>query len=92
MSGLEIPIIGQEKTFRVQHNDAPLIFPVSQLLPTGGGAVLSIWGGLSKFEYFLGQCLANPAYSGVEPADILGRVESVCNALQERNQSQENES
>lgn len=78
-----VPVIGAQKTFEVSLNDAPMAFPTSQLVPHGGGATLQIFGGLSKFEYFLGQVMANPAYHAHTPAELIDRVQSVCNALEE---------
>ncbi len=81
-NGHGVPIIGAEKSFDVQQHDAPMAYPVSQLIPHQGGATLNVFGGLSKFEYFLGQVLANPAYSGHEADEQIKIVQDVCDALE----------
>ena len=80
-NGHGVPIIGAEKTFDVQCQDSPMAFPTSQLIPHGGGATLQIFGGLTKFEYFLGQAMSNSALAGCDPMELIEKVQSVCDAL-----------
>ena len=78
-----VPVLGQqEKTFDVQAHDSPMAYPTSQLVPHEGGATLNIFGGLTKFEYFVGQALGNSAYSASAPAEMLKRVQDICDALE----------
>lgn len=77
-----VPLIGQERTFDVQCHDTPMAYPSHQLVPHATGATLNIFGGLSKFEFFVGQAIANPVYATYAPAEILERVQSVCAALE----------
>lgn len=84
-NGHGVPIIGSEKTFNVQQHDAPMAHPVAQLIPHQGGATLNIFGGLSKFEYFVGQALANPTLTEANGAEsLIDWVQDVCDVLEKR--------
>lgn len=83
-NGHVVPIIGAEKRFDVQVQDGPMAYPTSQLIPHEGGATLNIFGGLTKFEYFLGQALANPVHAESKtPEGLIQYVQDVCDALEE---------
>lgn len=83
-NGHGVPIIGAEKSFDVQCHDSPMAYPTSQLIPHSGGATLQIFGGLSKFEHFVGQALSNPNLTENKlPNELIDYVQGVCDALEE---------